>query len=179
MIPNKKETTIIQQTSGPCSLGCFLAAATEKGVCFLALGENPDFLLEDLKKRFSHTQLTAPSAAFTKIVARLAACIEDPSQKFKISLDLHGTPFQKQVWQALTTIPPGSTLTYKELAERIGHPNSSRAVANACGANPVAVVVPCHRIVRSDGSPGGYRWGVERKEILLAREQNTSSQKNQ
>jgi AraC family transcriptional regulator, regulatory protein of adaptative response / methylated-DNA-[protein]-cysteine methyltransferase len=179
MIPNKKDTLVIQQTTMPCSLGWFIAAATDTGVCFMALGDDPDILLGELKKRFAHARLTVPSREFKTTVERLAASIEKPARKCEISLDLHGTLFQKQVWQGLTTIPAGSTLPYKELAKRIGHPGSARAVANACGANPVAVVIPCHRVIRSDGSPGGYRWGIDRKEKLLSLEQNTPTQENQ
>ena len=169
----------MQQTTRPCSLGWFIAAATDSGVCFMALGDEPESLFRELKKRFPQAQLIAPSGEFITTVENLAASIENPAQKCVIPLDLHGTPFQKLVWQGLTTIPAGSTLTYRELAERIGHPNGFRAVANACGANPVAVVVPCHRVIRSDGSPGGYHWGTDRKEKLLALEQNTPFQENQ
>ena len=179
MIPNKKDTLVLQQKTMACSLGWFIAAATARGVCFMALGDGPVSLLMELKKRFAHAQLIAPSATFNTTVEQLAASIERPAQKCEVLLDLHGTPFQKLVWQGLTTIPAGRTLSYQELAERIGHPGSARAVANACGANPVAVVVPCHRVIRSDGSPGGYRWGIDRKEKLLALEQNIPSQENQ
>ncbi len=169
----------MQQTTMPCSLGWCIAAATETGICFLALGDDPDILLGELKKRFPLAQLIAPYAAFNQTVAQLAACIEKPAQKCDIPLDLYGTPFQKLVWQGLTTIPAGSSLSYKELAKRIGHPGSARAVANACGTNPVAVIVPCHRVIRSDGSLGGYHWGIDRKEKLLTLEQNAPFQENQ
>jgi len=145
----------------------------------MALGDDPDSLFRELKKRFAHARLTAPSREFKTTVEHIAANIEKPSRKCEITLDLHGTPFQKLVWQGLTTVPGGSTLPYKELAKRIGHPGSARAVANACGANPVAVIIPCHRVIRTDGSPGGYRWGIDRKETLLSREQNTPTQENQ
>ncbi len=179
MIPNKKDTLVLQQTTMPCSLGWCIAAATDSGVCFMALGDDPDILRGELEKRFPHAQLIAQSAAFKKTAEQLAASIEQPALKHEIPLDLHGTPFQKQVWQGLTTIPAGRTLSYKELAERIGRPGSIRAVANACGANPVAVIVPCHRVIRSDGTLGGYRGGIERKEKLLALEQTIHSSGHQ
>ena len=173
MIANKNEIMALQQIATPCSLGWFIAAATGEGLCFLALGDDPDDLRAELEQRFAPVRLIEPSPAFRSTVTELAAVIEDPSQTLNIPLDLHGTPFQKQVWRELAAIPAGTTITYKELAQRVGHPAGSRAVANACGSNPVAILLPCHRVIRSDGSLGGYRGGTERKKALLTREQPT------
>ncbi len=155
---------------GECSLGSILAAATAKGVCAIALGDDPDTLVRDLEDRFPRAELVGGDPEFESLVARVVAFVEAPLLGLELPLDIRGTTFQRRVWQALRKIPAGSTTSYAEIAERIGSPKAARAVARACASNPIAVAVPCHRVVRSDGAPGGYRWGVERKRALLARE---------
>ncbi|HEX4612975.1 MAG TPA: bifunctional DNA-binding transcriptional regulator/O6-methylguanine-DNA methyltransferase Ada [Urbifossiella sp.] len=155
---------------GESSLGSVLVAATEKGVCAVFLGSDPDALARALQDRFPNATLGAADAAFDVWVAKVVALVEAPAGALDLPLDLRGTAFQVRVWEALTRIPAGSTATYTEIAERIGRPTAARAVAQACGANPVAVAIPCHRVIRTDESLSGYRWGVERKAALLARE---------
>lgn len=152
-----------------CSLGYILAALSPKGLCALTLGDDPDVLMDDLQRRFPHAAITDGAVTHGELAAIIAS-VEDPATPLALPLDQHGTPFQQAVWQALRTIPAGATATYAGIAERIGLPAAVRAVAQACGANPVAVIVPCHRVVRSDGALSGYRWGMERKRALLERE---------
>ncbi len=156
---------------GQCSLGCLLVAATEQGVCAIALGDEPEPLLADLERRFPRAELRGGDAEFEGLVAQVAGLIEQGDSSSELPLDIRGTAFQQRVWQALTQIPRGETRTYREISEAIGQPRASRAVAAACAANPLAVAIPCHRVVRSDGSLSGYRWGVDRKAELLRREQ--------
>ncbi len=155
-----------------CRLGRILAAATERGLCAVLLGDDEDELLSDLRRRFPRAELEAGSKPFQSTLDRVVNLI-DHSAKLppSLPLDLHGTAFQRKVWDALQDIPPGRTTTYGELAQRVGLPGGARAVAQACGANPVSVIVPCHRVVAADGGLGGYRWGIERKRALLAQEQ--------
>lgn len=155
---------------GECTLGSVLVAATERGVCALLLGDDPDALARDLQDRFPRAQLEAGGPEFEAWVARAVGLVEAPGRGADLPLDIRGTAFQQRVWEALREIPAGATASYAEIAERIGAPRSVRAVAQACGANPVAVAIPCHRVVRRDGDLSGYRWGVERKRALLARE---------
>lgn len=155
---------------GECSLGAILVAASERGVCAILLGDDAGQLLHDLQRRFHRAELLGADAGFEQQVAQVVGLVEQPQLGHALPLDLRGTTFQLRVWQALLQIPPGSTLSYSELAQRIGQPGSARAVAKACGANPLAVVIPCHRVVRTDGGLAGYRWGIERKQALLLRE---------
>jgi AraC family transcriptional regulator of adaptative response/methylated-DNA-[protein]-cysteine methyltransferase len=155
---------------GQCSLGSILVAASEKGVCAIMLGDDPDALLADLHGRFSRARLIGGDPAFEELTAKVVRFVEAPSSRWELPLDIRGTAFQHRVWEALRDIPPGTKASYTEIAERIGRPEAVRAVAQACGANPVAVAIPCHRVVRSDGALSGYRWGIERKRKLLARE---------
>lgn len=155
---------------GQSSLGALLVAASPKGLCAIALGDDPDALARDLQDRFPHARLVGDDPQFAEWVARVVGFVEAPQIGLDLPLDLRGTAFQLRVWQALRAIPPGSTLSYSELARRLGVPQAARAVAGACAANTLAVAVPCHRIVRTDGSLSGYRWGVERKRALLERE---------
>jgi AraC family transcriptional regulator, regulatory protein of adaptative response / methylated-DNA-[protein]-cysteine methyltransferase len=155
---------------GQCSLGAILVAASEKGVCAIQLGDDPDALVRNLEDRFPKAQLIGGDAAFEQLVARVVGLIEAPAQMHDLPLDVRGTAFQQRVWRALRDIPPGATASYAEIAARIGRPKAVRAVAQACAANEIAVAIPCHRVVRRDGSPSSYRWGVERKRALLARE---------
>lgn len=155
---------------GECSLGSILVAATERGVCAVSLGDAPEALVRELEQRFPRAELVGADKAFEKVVAQVVALVERPRSRHQLPLDIQGTAFQQRVWSALTQIPAGTTLTYSELAERIGSPRAVRAVASACAANPLALAIPCHRVVRLDGSASGYRWGVERKQKLLERE---------
>jgi AraC family transcriptional regulator of adaptative response/methylated-DNA-[protein]-cysteine methyltransferase len=162
--------TQIRFAIGRCSLGEILVAASTRGICAIALGDDADLLLRDLQDRFPRAALIGGNAKFERMVAQVIAFVESPKARCDLPLDVRGTAFQQKVWQALRRIPPGKTMTYSEIACRIGAPTAVRAVAGACAANAVAVVIPCHRVVRSDGTLSGYRWGVARKRALLARE---------
>lgn len=155
---------------GECSLGSVLVAATGTGVCAILLGDEPDDLVRNLQDRFPKARLVGGDAGFERLVARVVGLVEAPGAAIELPLDVRGTAFQQRVWQALRKIPAGSTASYAEIARRIGMPKAVRAVAQACGANPVAIAIPCHRVVRHDGGLSGYRWGVERKRALLERE---------
>ncbi|MHC5348022.1 bifunctional DNA-binding transcriptional regulator/O6-methylguanine-DNA methyltransferase Ada [Metapseudomonas furukawaii] len=155
---------------GECSLGHFLVAQSEIGVCALLLGDDPEALLRDLQDKFPQARLIGGDGDFERLVAHVVGFIEAPNLGLDLPLDVRGTAFQERVWQALREIPPGSTASYAEIAQRIGSPRAVRAVAQACAANSIAVAIPCHRVVRSDGALSGYRWGVERKRRLLDRE---------
>lgn len=155
---------------GECSLGSLLVAASERGVCAILLGDDPDALARDLQDRFPRATLIGGDSDFEELVSRVVGFVEAPALGLDLPLDVRGTAFQQRVWQALREIPPGSTASYAEIATRIGSPKSVRAVAGACAANSLAVAIPCHRVVRTDGSLSGYRWGVERKRALLQRE---------
>lgn len=159
---------------GDCRLGSVLVAASDKGVCAILLGDDPDELARDLQDRFPKARLVGGDPDFEQIVAEVIGLVETPSAGLNLPLDIRGTAFQQRVWQALREIPPGSTASYAEVAERIGCPKSARAVAQACGANALAIAIPCHRVVRTDGALSGYRWGVERKSELLKRERESS-----
>jgi AraC family transcriptional regulator of adaptative response/methylated-DNA-[protein]-cysteine methyltransferase len=159
---------------GQCSLGAIVVAATDKRVCSIALGDDPEQLVRELQDRFARAELIGGDADFEQLVAQVVAFVESPQQQFDLPLDVRGTAFQQRVWRALQKIPAGSTVSYATLARRIGAPAAVRAVAQACGANKIAVAIPCHRVVRTDGSLSGYRWGVERKRTLLEREQQAS-----
>jgi AraC family transcriptional regulator of adaptative response/methylated-DNA-[protein]-cysteine methyltransferase len=154
-----------------CSLGSIIVAASDRGVCFIAMGDDAKALVKNLHDRFPKARISAGGKPFERTVAQVIRFVEKPRLGLNLPLDIRGTAFQRRVWQALTEIPPGATANYAQIAQRIGAPKSMRAVAGACGANPLAVVVPCHRVIRSDGSLSGYRWGVERKRALLKREQ--------
>lgn len=164
--------TTIRFALAECALGALLVAATAQGVCAIALGDDPAPLLQELQDRFPRAELIGADAAFEQLVARIVTHVENPLMPVPpdLPLDIRGTAFQQRVWQALREIPPGATRTYSQLAQHIGEPAAVRAVASACAANALAVLVPCHRVVRTDGSLSGYRWGVARKRALLARE---------
>lgn len=162
--------TRIRFAIGRCSMGEILVAATDRGLCAISLGEDPDQLVRDLQNRFPRAELVAGDRDFDDWVARVVGLVEHPATGTELPLDIRGTAFQQKVWQALRAIPPGETASYAEIARRIGRPSASRAVAAACAANPLAVAIPCHRVVRQDGGLSGYRWGVERKQALLDRE---------
>lgn len=155
---------------GECSLGAVLVASSEHGICAILLGDEPEALLRDLQDRFSKSELIGGDSDFEQTVARVVAFVEAPQLGLDLPLDVRGTAFQQRVWQALREIPAGETASYTDIARRIGNPKSVRAVAQACAANPLAVAIPCHRVVKNDGGLSGYRWGVERKRVLLERE---------
>jgi len=162
--------TAIRFAVAQCTLGSLLVAASDKGVCSILLGDDPEALVRDLQDRFRNAELIGGDRAFERWVAKVVGFIEAPRIGLDLPLDVRGTAFQQRVWEALRKIPAGETVSYADLAKRIGLPTATRAVAQACGANPIAVAIPCHRVVRTDGSLSGYRWGVERKKELLARE---------
>ena len=155
---------------GQCSLGAILVAQSQRGICAILLGDDPEQLVHDLQDQFPRAQLIGGDAAFEQLVAQVVGFIEAPALGLSLPLDVRGTAFQERVWQALREIPPGATVSYAQVAERIGAPKSARAVAQACAANHLAVAIPCHRVVRRNGELSGYRWGVERKRELLQRE---------
>lgn len=155
---------------GECSLGSILVAATRSGVCAIALGDDPDVLTRELQDRFPNATLAAPDREFDGWVATIVGMVDRTPAAASLPLDIQGTLFQQRVWRALAEIPAGTTVAYADVARAIGAPRSVRAVARACAANVLAVAIPCHRVVRSDGSVSGYRWGVDRKRALLARE---------
>jgi AraC family transcriptional regulator of adaptative response/methylated-DNA-[protein]-cysteine methyltransferase len=161
---------VIRFAVGECSLGSILVAATDKGVCAIEFGDDPDALVHALQDRFPKAQIVGGDHTFEQLVAKVVGFIEAPAQGLDLPLDIRGTAFQKRVWNAIRDIPAGATASYAELARRIGRPSASRAVAQACASNTLAVAIPCHRVVRRDGGLSGYRWGVERKEALLTRE---------
>jgi AraC family transcriptional regulator of adaptative response/methylated-DNA-[protein]-cysteine methyltransferase len=155
---------------GDCSLGAVLVAASRRGICAILLGNDPGALRRDLQERFPEAALTDGGADFDRVLAQVIDFVETPARGLDLPLDARGTDFQQRVWGALRDIPPGSRASYSEIAERIGAPKEAYAVAEACAANPIAVAIPCHRIVRKDGTLAGYRWGVKRKRALLDRE---------
>lgn len=155
---------------GECSLGAILVARSDKGVCAILMDDDPDALVRDLQDRFPKARLVGGDDGFEQLVARVVGLVEQPGIGLDLPLDVRGTAFQQRVWQALRDIPPGTTATYRDIARAIGQPSAVRAVAGACAANALAIAIPCHRVVRNDGSLSGYRWGVERKQALIARE---------
>ena len=155
---------------GQCSLGAILVAQSQRGICAILLGDGPDRLVRELEDRFPKARLLGGDDGFEQLIAQVVGFIEAPALGLHLPLDVRGTAFQERVWQALCEIPPGTTVSYAEIAQRIGSPRAVRAVAQACGANPIAVAIPCHRVVRRDGDISGYRWGVARKRELLQRE---------
>ena len=161
---------VIRFAVGECSLGSILVATTERGVCAILLGDKPEPLVRNLQDRFPNATLIGGDKSFERLVAQVVGFVEAPALGLHLPLDVRGTAFQQRVWQALRAIPAGSTASYTEIAKRIGSPRSVRAVARACASNTIAVAIPCHRVVRTDGTLSGYRWGVARKRALLARE---------
>jgi AraC family transcriptional regulator of adaptative response/methylated-DNA-[protein]-cysteine methyltransferase len=155
---------------GECSLGSILVAQSHRGVCAILLGDDPDALVRNLQDQFPRANLIGGDADFERLIAVVVGFVEAPALGLDLPLDVRGTAFQERVWQALRDIPAGATASYADIARRIGNPKAVRAVAQACGANHLAVAIPCHRVVRSDGNLSGYRWGVERKRKLLDRE---------
>jgi AraC family transcriptional regulator of adaptative response/methylated-DNA-[protein]-cysteine methyltransferase len=161
----------IRAAIGTCSLGAVLVAATERGVCAIDLGDDPQALRAGLVARFPRASVTFDDTALERHIANVIALVDGPpGERNDIALDIAGTAFSQRVWAALREIPYGQTASYSEIARTIGAPGSARAVARACAANPVALAIPCHRVVRNDGTTSGYRWGPQRKRDLLRRE---------
>lgn len=169
---NRGAETVIHYVYGHCQLGHVIVAASERGVCAVLPGDNPGQLREELAAMFPRAQLTeaGEGSSLVNALAAVLDYLDVPDGTFPLPLDLQGTLFQQRVWQALCTIPPGETASYRDIACKIGQPDAFRAVAGACGANRLALVIPCHRIIRQDGTLSGYRWGQDRKRLLLARE---------
>lgn len=161
---------VIRFAVGQCSLGAVLVAQSHRGICAISFDEDPDRLVRNLQDQFPNSDLIGGDDQFEQLVAKVVGFIEEPSLGLNLPLDVRGTAFQERVWRALRQIPAGETVSYAEIAQRIGAPKAVRAVAQACGANRIAVAIPCHRVVRRDGDLSGYRWGVERKRELLQRE---------
>lgn len=159
---------------GICSLGDILVAQSEKGICAILLGDDASALLQDLQNKFPEADLVGGDPQFEQLVSQVVGFIEAPEIGLDLPLDIRGTAFQQRVWQALREIPVGETVSYADIARRIGSPKAVRAVAGACAANMLAVAIPCHRVVRNDGALSGYRWGVERKRALLNKETKAS-----
>jgi len=163
----------IRYTLAKSELGWLLVAATEHGICNIALGNDGKTLLGTLEKRFPAARINRDDESLKDWVSEIVAFARTPERGSSLPLDVRGTAFQRRVWQALQAIPPGQTSTYQEVAEAIGEPLAHRAVANACGANPLALLIPCHRVLRKDGQLGGYRWGTDRKQQLLEWEERS------
>jgi AraC family transcriptional regulator of adaptative response/methylated-DNA-[protein]-cysteine methyltransferase len=157
---------------GESSLGPILVATSAKGIAAILMGDDPNKLVEDLQDSFPNATLVGADADFESLIAKVVGHIESPTGRFDLPLDVRGTAFQQRVWKALAGIPTGKTASYSEIARKLGEPQATRAVAGACAANKIAVAIPCHRVVRSDGGLSGYRWGVERKTKLLDREKS-------
>lgn len=160
---------------GQSSLGAILVASSTKGVASILLGDDPDELVRNLQDRFPNARLIGADRDYEALIARVVGFVEAPGIGLDLPLDVRGTAFQRRVWQALQEIPVGETVSYAEIARRIGSPKSVRAVAGACAANNLAVAIPCHRVVRNDGALSGYAWGIERKGALLDRELSRSA----
>jgi AraC family transcriptional regulator of adaptative response/methylated-DNA-[protein]-cysteine methyltransferase len=155
---------------GQTSLGAILVASSTKGVASILLGDDPEELVRNLQDRFPKARLIGADRDYEALVARVVGFVEAPGIGLDLPLDVRGTAFQRRVWQALREIPAGRTVSYAEIARRIGSPKAVRAVAGACAANNLAVAIPCHRVIRNDGSLSGYAWGVERKRELIGKE---------
>jgi AraC family transcriptional regulator, regulatory protein of adaptative response / methylated-DNA-[protein]-cysteine methyltransferase len=160
----------IRTAFADCPFGRLLVGATAQGVCFLGFAEPDEALLGDLRRRFPQATVVADDAGLAATVRAVLDFLDEPAAALALPLDLRGTAFQVRVWEALQTIPPGETRSYAQLAASIGAPRAIRAVARSCATNPVSLAVPCHRVVGSDGDLTGYRWGIPRKQALLARE---------
>lgn len=171
------EGTVIRFAVGQCALGAVLVAQSPRGVCAIALGDDPDRLVRELHDQFPKAELVGGDATFERLVAEVVGFVEAPELGLKLPLDVRGTAFQERVWRALAEIPAGVTMSYAELAARIGAPSAVRAVAHACAKNRIAVAIPCHRVVRRDGALAGYRWGVARKRALLERERRAGGKR--
>lgn len=172
-IRNGAQGETVRFSRATSSLGELVIGATERGLCFVEFGD-PAELKAELTRRFPKAEIVQGDGSFAAIVAQVVSLIDDPHGNAELPLDIRGTSFQERVWRALTAIPLGRTVSYAELATQIGQPTAARAVARACATNNIAVVVPCHRVVRGTGDLSGYKWGVERKRALLERERTAS-----
>ena len=166
----------IRYAGGQSSLGPFVAATSDHGLAMLEFGDRSEAMMQALQQRFPDAEIVEDSAALRDTLARAAELIDHPQGGCDLALDLRGSTFELRVWNALREIPAGATASYGEIAARLGVPREAREVAEACAANCVAVAVPCHRVVKKDGSISGYRWGVARKRTLIARERNAGTQ---
>jgi AraC family transcriptional regulator of adaptative response/methylated-DNA-[protein]-cysteine methyltransferase len=155
---------------GACALGTVLVARSERGVCAILLGDDAQALERDLRQRFPHDEVVNAYVGLESLVAEVARYVSAPRRSLGVPLDLRGSELERRVWNALREIPPGKTQTYSEIARRLGVAATAKQVGEACAANPLAVAIPCHRVLRKDGSLGGYRWGLRRKRALLERE---------
>ena len=164
------KTTQIIYSIVPCCLGYLLVATTDLGICAVKLGDKPEKLANILVKKFERATIIRDDNIHKNWVEKILKFLAGKETALNLPLDIRGTAFQKQVWQALQKIPYGETRTYTDIAKDIGQPEAARAVGNACAANPIALIVPCHRILRQNGNLGGYRWGIDRKRKLLDRE---------
>src|SRR6185295_7403987 len=162
--------TQILFSTGPCSLGVVLVARTERGVCAILLGDDPHELERDLRQRFPHDEVCDAYVGLEALVSEVTRFVAAPHTRLELPLDMRGSDAEQRVWNALREIPPGTTETYSGVARRLGIAATAKEVGEACAANPLAVAVPCHRVLRKDGSLGGYRWGLRRKRALLERE---------
>ena len=162
--------TTIRFAIGATTLGPVVVARSPKGICAILFGNGRQALVRDLRRRFPRAELTEDAAALDSTLARVARLVDSPAAGIDLPLDVGGTTFQQRVWRALEKIPPGTTASYADVARDIDAPKSVRAGAQACGANALALAIPCHRVVRSDGALSGYRWGISRKRVLLERE---------
>ena len=156
-------------------LGWLLVAATDRGICSVTLGDRKENLTSGLHSEFPQAEISRDDDHLQSQVRTLLDCLRGQAPHVDLPLDVQGTAFQMRVWEELRRIPRGQTVSYGELASRIGKPTASRAVARACATNPVAIITPCHRVIRENGELGGYRWGIERKRKILAREKEISS----
>jgi AraC family transcriptional regulator of adaptative response/methylated-DNA-[protein]-cysteine methyltransferase len=174
---HQQGVSISRFTVAQCSLGALLIAATHKGICEISLGDDPETRIQRLQDRLEQVEqarLEGQNEAFQRWVTQIVNFVENPRLDLSLPLDMRGTAFQQRVWQTLQGIPVGSTVSYADIARRIGAPTAARAVARACATNTIALAIPCHRVVRTDGLPGGYRWGIARKLELLKREGQAS-----
>ena len=169
---------VVRYAIARCALGRVLVAGTARGICAVRFGDGPATLERELRQDFPKAAIARADGPFKAWVNTLVEHLRHPAGRIDLPLDIRGTAFQQRVWQALREIPVGQTASYSEIAARIGRPSAVRAVARACATNPVAVIVPCHRVVRSDGGISGYRWGVERKRAILQREQSSAPQRS-
>jgi AraC family transcriptional regulator, regulatory protein of adaptative response / methylated-DNA-[protein]-cysteine methyltransferase len=162
--------TVIHFAIAECSLGSILVAKSERGVCAILMGDDPLLLARDLQDQFLKAELVGDESGYEDLVAKVIGLVERPGVGVDLPLDIRGTAFQQRVWKALQQVPVGTTASYSDIAKLIGMPKAVRAVAQACGANKLAVAIPCHRVIKNDGALSGYRWGVQRKRALLDRE---------
>lgn len=169
-ITSTATATDLRFAIGECDLGCILVAWGERGISAIDLGDNPEELAVAFQRRFPEAVMIEGEPEIESLLSRVARFVENPTGTLDLPLEISGTAFEQRVWAALRTIPPGETASYGEIARRIGAPTAARAVARACAANRLAVAIPCHRVVGHDGALTGYRWGIERKRALLARE---------